>query len=128
MNEFLSVLEHIGGGSAETVNDEGMEEKADCDSIDELTEQDEKEVVEIVEDFIVMKNKEVLKRNLETIVRENVQLNKRVKVLETKVKSATEGRNAGMTFQIDTEGAEESQVRISVYPGIILIFLLFSVV
>jgi len=115
MNDFMSVLEHIGKGSTE--DDEGDEEMRDAegikddggtDSDDELCEKDEKEITEIAEDFVVMKNKDVLKRNLMILVRENFQLKKRVKRLESRVKCSAGGKRLNMTFQIDTEGKEDA--------------------
>ena len=123
MTEFVSVLSCIRGGvdledqshsngSGEAVEDE-----------EHLDEKEEKEVEDIVEDFMAMANKDMLRRDLKRMATENVNLRKKVARyvadgngtvdqntypfrLEAKAKAG--GASAGLSFQIDCSGQDDA--------------------
>ena len=80
MTEFVSVLSCIRGG-VDLVEDQshsnGSGEVGGEDE-EHLDEKEEKEVEDIVEDFMAMANKEMLRRDLKRMATENVNLRKKV--------------------------------------------------
>ena len=76
MAEFVSVLGCLKTDT-EDVNakDEPLQ---NGDGEEELEEKEEQEVEEIVEDFMAMQNKEILRRDLKRMARDNVLLRRKV--------------------------------------------------
>ena len=77
MSGYTSILSCI---STEQSSNDIVPSPSDVN--DDLSEQDTKEVNEIVEDLLTIQNKDVLKRNLTSLVTENVTLKKKCKLLE----------------------------------------------
>ena len=77
MTDFVSVLSCIRGGVEE---DQSHSNGSGGTGEDEehLDEKEEKEVEDIVEDFMAMANKEMLRRDLKRMATENVNLRKKV--------------------------------------------------
>ena len=96
---YVSILQCI------TNNDESNDNGKESDGKkEELSEQDSKEVSEIVEDLMTIQNKDVLKRNLINIVTESIALKAKVKQLESDLESKKQ--NQDFSFHIDCDGAE----------------------
>ena len=68
------------------------------DANDDLSEQDAKEINEIVEDLLTIQNKDVLKRNLTSLVTENVSLKKKCKLLEEKLSQSKDQSGIKYSF------------------------------
>jgi len=94
MSQFQSILQCI---SPQVKNEEVAE------STDELSESEVKEMSEIVEDLLSIQKPDILKRNISNLVKENLLLKKKVKVLESQKDSKTD---ACLSFQIDCEGVD----------------------
>ena len=77
MTEFVSVLSCIRGGVEEDQSHSNGSGKAGEDE-EHLDQKEEKEVEDIVEDFMDMTNKDMLRRNLKRMATENVNLRKKV--------------------------------------------------
>ena len=79
MTEFVSVLGCLKTDT-EDVNakDEPLMNGDVEEELEELEEKEEQEVEEIVEDFLAMQNKEILKRDLKRMARDNVLLRRKV--------------------------------------------------
>lgn len=114
MADFLSVIENIS--DAGTVKENGQcvqngDERAD-DSDPEI---DEKELEEQVSDLVEIRNREILRRNVRTIVRENLLLKAKLKKLEGKLKKDDENNDSyNLLFRIDIDGDEEEDQEIPV--------------
>lgn len=93
MAEFQSILQCI---SPQVKKEEAVE-----DASDEFTESDEKELSEIVEDLLSIQKPDILKRNVTNLVKENLLLKRKVKVLESKAESKPA---SCLSFQIDCDG------------------------
>jgi len=104
MTEFVSVLSCIRGGV--DLEDKSYSNGSGEAGEDEehLDEKEEKEVEDIVEDFMAMANKDMLRRDLKRMATENVNLRKKVARLEAKAKAG--GASAGLSFQIDCSGQD----------------------
>ena len=123
MTEFVSVLSCIRGGV--DLEDQSHSNGSGGAGEDEehLDEKEEKEVEDIVEDFMAMANKDMLRRDLKRMATENVNLRKKVARyvadgnsqmellnkyisfrLEAKAKAG--GASAGLSFQIDCSGQD----------------------
>ena len=78
MTEFVSVLSCIRGGV--DLEDKSYSNGSGEAGEDEehLDEKEEKEVEDIVEDFMAMANKDMLRRDLKRMATENVNLRKKV--------------------------------------------------
>ena len=78
MTEFVSVLSCIRGGV--DLEDQSHSNGSGGAGEDEehLDEKEEKEVEDIVEDFMAMANKDMLRRDLKRMATENVNLRKKV--------------------------------------------------
>jgi len=92
MTEFQSILQCI----SPQVKKEQITE-----TTDELSDCDEKELSEIVEDLLSIQKPDILKRNISNLVKENLLLKKRVKVLESRSESKPD---VCLSFQIDCDG------------------------
>ena len=68
MSSYVSILSCISNDEANDNNKESEDKK------EELSENDSKEISEIVKDLMTIQNKDVLKRNLINLVTENVAL------------------------------------------------------
>ena len=75
MTEFVSVLSCIRGGVEE---DKSHSNGKSGEEEEHLDEKEEKEVEDIVEDFMDMTNKDMLRRNLKRMATENVNLRKKI--------------------------------------------------
>lgn len=95
---ILGCLRSDGPEDAGTVADN------DNEADEELSEKDVKEVEDIVEDFMAMQNKDMLRRDLKRMATENVMLRRKVARLEVRSKAAPK---AELSFQIDVTGEEE---------------------
>ena len=76
MTEFVSIL-----GCLKTDTDDVNAEDESLkngDGEEELEEKEEQEVEEIVEDFMAMQNKEILRRDLKRMARDNVLLRRKI--------------------------------------------------
>lgn len=104
MAGFVSVL---GCLRPEGPEDAGAEAGNENEDEEELSEKDAKEVEDIVEDFMAMQNKEMLKRDLKRMATENVMLRRKVARLEVRSKSAPK---AELSFQIDVTGLEDEDM------------------
>ena len=103
MTSYVSILSCLSGGQEES-------SKNDCDKVhknsdENLSDGDQKEITEIVEDLMTIQNKDVLRRNLVTLVTENITLKKQKKQLQTDLETRKEAAN--YSFQIDCDGAED---------------------
>jgi len=103
MTSYVSILSCLSGGQEES-------SKNDCDKVhknsdENLSDGDQKEITEIVEDLMTIQNKDVLRRNLVTLVTENITLKKQRKQLQTDLETRKEAAN--YSFQIDCDGAED---------------------
>ena len=77
MTDFVSVLSCIRGGVEEDQSHSNGSGGTGKDE-EHLDEKEEKEVEDIVEDFMAMANKEMLRRDLKRMATENVNLRKKV--------------------------------------------------
>jgi len=98
---YVSIL----GGISEVTDtkvtsDNGTKDKSDAG--DEEGGVDEKELEATVEDLMCIKKKDVLKRNLTVMVRENLALKKKVKILESRTESHQQ-QLQHLSFHVDTE-------------------------
>ena len=76
MTEFVSVLGCLKTDTDDVnAKDESLK---NGDGEEELEEKEEQEVEEIVEDFMAMQNKEILRRDLKRMARDNVLLRRKV--------------------------------------------------
>ena len=75
MTEFVSVLSCIRGAVEE---DKSHSNGKSGEEEEHLDEKEEKEVEDIVEDFMDMTNKDMLRRNLKRMATENVNLRKKI--------------------------------------------------
>ena len=103
MTSYVSILSCLSGGQEES-------SKNDCDKVHNnsdinLSDGDQKEITEIFEDLMTIQNKDVLRRNLVTLVTENITLKKQKKQLQTDLETRKEAAN--YSFQIDCDGAED---------------------
>eukprot|EP00090_Calanus_glacialis_P042392 TRINITY_DN7519_c0_g1_i1.p1 TRINITY_DN7519_c0_g1~~TRINITY_DN7519_c0_g1_i1.p1 ORF type:complete len:457 (-),score=180.01 TRINITY_DN7519_c0_g1_i1:113-1483(-) len=95
MAEFQSILQCISPQVKQ-------EDKKDAvETSDELTESDEKELSEIVEDLLSIQKPDILKRNITNLVKENLLLKKKVSSLESQAVSKPD---PCLSFQIDCDG------------------------
>ena len=76
MTEFVSVLSCIRGVEGDQSHSNGSGEAGGDE--EHLDEKEEKEVEDIVEDFMDMTNKDMLRKNLKRMATENVNLRKKV--------------------------------------------------
>ena len=122
MTEFVSVLSCIRGGVdlEDQSHSNGSGEAVDDE--EHLDEKEEKEVEDIVEDFMAMANKDMLRRDLKRMATENVNLRKKVAryvgdntqiklsliifLLRLEAKAKAGGASAGLSFQIDCSGQD----------------------
>lgn len=77
MTDFVSVLSCIRGGVEEDQSHSNGSRETGEDE-EHLDEKEEKEVEDIVEDFMAMANKDMLRRDLKRMATENVNLRKKV--------------------------------------------------
>lgn len=102
MCDFITVLESIGGRGkeADTVADIEVEEEVD-----------EKELEEQVNDLVEIRKKDILKKNLLNILRENLELKAKLKRAEKKIANQTDRSDHSFNtlFTIDNEGDEETE-------------------
>ena len=98
MSSYVSILSCISNDEANDNNKESDDKK------EELSENDSKEISEIVEDLMTIQNKDVLKRNLINLVTENVALKAKNKQLESDLESRKQ--NQDISFQIDCDGGD----------------------
>ena len=75
MTEFVSLLSCIRGGVEDDPSHSNGQSGEDEEHLDE---KEEKEVEDIVEDFMDMTNKDMLRKNLKRMATENVNLRKKV--------------------------------------------------
>jgi len=75
MTEFVSVLSCIRGVEGDQSHSNGSGEAGGDE--EHLDEKEEKEVEDIVEDFMDMTNKDMLRKNLKRMATENVNLRKK---------------------------------------------------
>ena len=75
MTEFVSVL---GCLKTDTEDVNAKDESLKNGDGEELEEKEEQEVEDIVEDFMAMQNKEILRRDLKRMARDNVLLRRKV--------------------------------------------------
>lgn len=110
MAEFLSVIESIRDTGTLKENGQSVE-NGSVTAEDSEPEIDEKELEEQVSDLVEIRNREILKRNLKTIVRENLLLKAKLKRLEGKINKEDENNDSyNLLFRIDIDGdAEEDQ-------------------
>jgi hypothetical protein len=102
MTEFMSVLECItkrSTGTGEVVSN------TTSDAVPVHTgplEINEKELEEQVTDLLEIKKKDILKKNITNIVRENIELKNKVRSLEEQLKTAKEESSfgPGLSFRI----------------------------
>ena len=73
MTEYVSILSCISVEDSQGTEQTGTEE--------ELDEEELKEVQETVEDLLSIQNPNILKRNLTTMVTENIKSKKKLKIL-----------------------------------------------
>ena len=92
MSGYTSILSCLSGQSQSASQSDG----------NELSEEDTKEVNDIIEDLLTIQNKDVLKRNLTSLVTENVTLKRKCKLLEERASHSKEQ----FSFQIDCEGGD----------------------
>ena len=122
MTDFVSVLSCIRGGV--DLEDQGHSNGSGeaVDDEEHLDEKEEKEVEDIVEDFMAMANKDMLRRDLKRMATENVNLRKKVAryvgdntqiklsliifLLRLEAKAKAGGASAGLSFQIDCSGQD----------------------
>lgn len=83
--------------------DNGTKDKSDNEDEGGV---DETELEATVEDLMCIKKKEVLKRNLTVMVRENLALKKKVKILESRSESQ-QNHIGHLSFHVDTEPNDE---------------------
>ena len=102
-SEYSSVLSCLSGSVQEDLSQSNGSGGTGEDE-EHLDEKEEREVNDIVEDFMAMGNKDRLRRDLKRMATENVNLRKKVARLEAEVKSG--GASAGMSFQIDCAGQD----------------------
>ncbi|XP_023336104.1 zinc finger CCHC domain-containing protein 8 homolog [Eurytemora carolleeae] len=101
MAAFLSVIESIGKDANELTENEDHSE-------DKSLQIDEKELEEQVNDLVEIRKKDVLKKNLMNIVRENLELKQKIKILESKLENQTSNDDSyNLLFRIDVDGDEE---------------------
>jgi len=96
MTGFESVLTSIA-----TQNKSKEKDKVNDDSTSELTESEEKELSDIVEDLLSIQNPDIRKRNITNLVKENILLKKKVRCLESQVNTKPD---SSLSFQIDCDG------------------------
>ena len=96
MSSYTSILSCLSSSQNE------VSQSSDTNS-DELNEADTKEVSDIVEDLLTIQNKDVLKRNLTSLVSENVSLKKLLEKMLSESK-----QSSGSMFQIDCDGADDA--------------------
>ena len=131
MTEFVSVLSCIRGGV--DLEDQSHSNGSGGAGEDEehLDEKEEKEVEDIVEDFMAMANKDMLRRDLKRMATENVNLRKKVAryvgdntqiklsliifLLRLEAKAKAGGASAGLSFQIDCSGQDAEGETILTY-------------
>jgi len=94
MSQFQSILQCI---SPQVKNEDVADEASD-----DLTESDEKEMAEIVEDLLSIQKPEILKRNISNLVKENLLLKRKVKVLDSRTE--IKKPDSCLAFQIDCDG------------------------
>merc|ERR1719461_2727261 len=109
MTSYVSILSCLSGGQEES-------SKNDCDKVhsnsdENLSDGDQKEITEVVEDLMTIQNKDVLRRNLVTLVTENITLKKQKKQLQTDLETRKEAAN--YSFQIDCDGAKDEVETVS---------------
>ena len=75
MADFVSVLACLKPDLGEGVKEETMKNGDDDEELDAMEEQ---EVEDIVEDFMAMANKEMLRRDLKRMARDNVLIRRKV--------------------------------------------------
>jgi len=95
MADFQSILQCISPQVKEA------EKAKEVEVNDELSESEEKELSEIVEDLLLIQKPEILKRNITNMVKENLLLKKKVHSLESRVDSKPD---QSLSFQIDCDG------------------------
>ena len=128
MADFLSVIESIRvGGDERSANlpsdaDQNGSNKADTDN-DIVV--DEKELEEQVNDLVEIRKKDLLRKNLRNIVRENLMLKQKVKVLEARISSSIEesaSASYNLLFRLDIDGDEvvDSEVALTEETAFIL--------
>jgi len=100
---FLSVLEGIGNDCKNVKHSGNGIDKEESEG-----EEDQSEVEATVEDLLSIKNKEILKRNLTVVVKENLTLKRKVKMLETKFESQQQN-DQHLSFHVDTTGNNDTQ-------------------
>ena len=93
MSEYTSILSCLSTSASSSHSDVKTEESL-------------KEVSDIVEDLMMIQNKEMLKRNLTNLVTENVALKSQLKELKAELESARES-SKNMSFLIDCDGGME---------------------
>jgi len=96
---LLSMIQGISGmTNSKNTEDNGVPEKEDSDG----EESDKSEIEATVEDLMCIQKKEVLKRNIMVIVKENFSLKRQIKKLKSKAESQPQIQN--LSFHLDTTG------------------------
>jgi len=99
-SDYVSVLQGMSGTKTSSENGTIKKEKSDSDDEEGV---DESEVDAMVEDLMCIKNKTILKKNLSVMVRENMNMKKKVKKLE----SMLESQPQHLSFHVDTQPNDE---------------------
>jgi ATP-dependent Lon protease len=101
MAEFISVMECISKRSTGT-DDVTMSTSSSVSEETGPIEVNEQELEEQVNDLLEIKKKDILRKNITNIVRENIELKNKVKYLEEQLKAAKEKSSLGpgLSFRI----------------------------
>jgi hypothetical protein len=105
MAEFMAVLECIAARKSvkQEMDDNGKPVREPTPPAQEINEA---ELEDTLNDLLEIKKKDILKKNIGNILRENFELKNRVKYLEEQLKTATErsGLDASLSFRIGKYG------------------------
>jgi len=110
---MLGVLEGLtdaggGGGGGEQTGG----------AADQTPQIDQAELEEQVNDLVEIRKKDILKRNLMNIVRENLELKQKVKELEARLQDQTSNDDSyNLLFRIDNDGDEEDTDNVDIRPA-----------
>jgi len=105
MSDFLSVIEGIGKEASTAEAEENGTKSVNEDTQEIVI--DEKDLEDQVNDLVEIRKKDLLRKNLLNIVRENLTLKQRLKVLESKLaEQSTNNDSYNLLFRIDMDGDE----------------------
>jgi len=107
MTNYVSILNCLSDTAKDGANEAKDSTKVE-ENNDELSDQEQTEVTETVEDLMTIQSKEILAKNLKNLVRENLFLKKQIKQLKLDLSRKPESKD-NFSFHIDCDGVEDEK-------------------